>query len=433
MINFQFLKKAAKIFPFFLIFLGLILYLHNFLVYPPTRGLDSHDHIAFIKYIAKNWKIPKADEGLQMYQPPFYYILAAILYSLGRLFRFFNPLKFSQLISLFSALGNIILIYFLSKRLFKNYEVLIAVILFAIFLPMHIYESPVISNEMLLSFLSTLILYYFLTRNWEEKGIRDSLILGVICGFTCLTKYTGLILFLTFSITLFLKFIQKRNKEIFINFFIFLITVSFISGWFYLRQYLLFGNPLILANDPKLFPYWQEPGFRDLKFYTNLTGVFPLRVFGGTLESFWGGTYNTIWIDVHHTFLPVMEKSRAGALIIYLALIPSFIIFLGFFMVIKKILRDKLKSPLFLLIVFSLFSFISYFYYTYKLPFGSSIKAFYFLGNIALMAIYFGKGLELMIKWLKKYRWFLYLELLILATLIYKLYWYQSWWKNIGE
>ncbi len=159
---------------------GFLLYLHNFLVYPPTRGLDSRDHIAYIKYIAEKGRIPKASEGIQMYQPPFYYLLAAGFYSLGKLLGFSEPLKLSQSISLISAFFNLILIYFVVKKLFSDLKIQILVTLFCLFLPMHIYESPVISNEMLLSFLSTLTLYYFLKEKWEERKIRNYLILGLI-------------------------------------------------------------------------------------------------------------------------------------------------------------------------------------------------------------------------------------------------------------
>lgn len=433
MINFQFPKKLAKIFPFFLVFLGLVLYFHNFFVFPPTRGSDSGAHLQYIKYLVYNRRIPRADEGFEMYQPSLYYSLAAIFFSLGSFLKLSDPLKLSQSISLLSALGNITLVFLISKKLFKSSKTQILVTLFSIFLPMHLYESPVVSNEMFLSFLSSLAIYYFLINKWEKHDKRKIIILGIITAMTCLTKYSGIILSFVFAAIFLINFFFKKERKYLLDFFIFIFTVLVLSGWFYLRQYLFFGNPLILANDPQLFPYWQEPGYRDWHFYLNLTGLIPLKVFGGPMESFWAGTYNTIWVDTHRTFLPVVEFSRAGAAIIYLGLLPTFIFILGLFKTIKLVASEKNQDKYLFISIFSIFSFLIYLLYTYKLPIYSSVKTFYLLGNILPTAIYFGLGLEIVIKWLKSYRWTLYLWLVILTSLIFKLYWYQSWWKNIGE
>lgn len=407
-----------------LLFLGIFLYIHNFFVYPPTRGLDSADHIAYIKYILEKKSLPKADEGLQMYQPPLYYFLASRLFFWGENLGLKEPLKLVQLISLFSAWGIVFLVYLLGKRFFKSKEILFLVVLFSLYLPILIYEGVVISNEMFLSFLVSLGVYFFIRNNWEKESFFKVAVLGIIVGSCCLVKYSGLILA---GSVLFVFFLKRRKNFVF-KAGIFLLTVFLVAGWFYVRQYILFGNPLILANDPKLFPYWQYPGYRDLHFYTNLEGIMPLNVFGAEGESFWGGTYNSLWVDTHNSFLPVMEFSKAGAVIIYLGLLPTFAVVGGFFLALKKKRLDYL-----LLVVYSLFLFFSYFYYTFKLPFGSSIKAFYFLSTVLPLAVFFGLGARKVIEWMGRYSLFLYLELLILLIFIYKLYWYQSWWKNIGK
>lgn len=421
------------IFIIFLVF-GIVLYLHNFLVYPPTRGLDSADHIAYVKYLVNNWRIPKASEGLQMYQPPLYYVLAALFYSLGKFLKLSDPLKLSQLISVACAGGNIYLIYLTARKLFRDKKIFYLMILFSVFLPMHLYESVVLSNEMLISFLSTLAIYYYLNHDWQRTSSRNSIVLGIITGLACLTKYSGLIILANFFLVMSINSLLKKEKKNLKNLLIVSAVAVLISGWFYIRQYRLFGNPLILANDPKLFPYFQEPGYRNFDFYFNLNGLWPPNIFGGQMYSFWGGTYNTVWIDAHHTFLPIMKGvSKAGMLIIYLALIPTVLILIGFLRSVKRLIRKRLDNKLAVLVIFSCLSLFAYIYYTYKLPFGSSIKAFYLLTTILPLAVFFGFGLEKMLKWLKGYRWIIYLEFLVLTLLIYKLYWYQSWWKNIGE
>jgi len=426
------MRKKEIIFGF-LIGLGLLLYLHNYLVYPPTRGLDSVDHIAYIQYIVDNRSIPAASEGLQMYQPPLYYLLSGLLYGVGNFFGMEDSLKLVQLISLFSAFGNIILIYLLAKKVFSKRYLVVMATLFVMFLPILVYEAAVVSNEMLLSFLVTLSICYFISNRWEKSNTKKAVVLGLFGGLAVLTKYSGLVLVAAVLLVLLASFLKSKKRALVINAGVFLLVVGVIAGWFYLRQFVLFGNPLILANDPKLFPYWQYPGFRDVHFYTNLEGIIPLNVFGAEGESFWGGTYNSLWVDTHNTFLPIIEFSKAGAVIIYLALIPTSILLLGFCFALRKIKKERFRGGYLLLVVYSFFSFVSYTYYTYKLPFGSSIKAFYMLGCVLPWSIFFGLGVKKVIKWLGRFSWVLYCWLIALVLVIYKLYWYQAWWQNIGE
>jgi len=424
------MKKIRKIFLIIVIGLGLLVYFHNFNNYPATRGLDSHDHIEYIEYLVDKNRIPRADEGLQMYQPPLYYYFSSRIYILGEVAGV-DPLKFVQLVGFLSSLGIILLSYEILRVYFKDKFLIYGSLLFVIFLPILVYEANVITSETLFGFLATLAIY--LISVWKDKlSGRRSLFLGVIVGASLLTKYTGVFLFASVIVYYVYGYLRDKELKIIRSGVVFVVACLVVCGWFYVRQFILFGNPFILSNDPSLFPYRQYPGYRDIHFYTNLEGILPLNVFGAEGESFWGGTYNCLWVDTHNTFLPIMEFSKAGALVIYLGLLPTYLLVRGFIRAIRLGVKGKRKKYLFL-VVYSVVLFGGYVFYTYKLPFGSSIKTFYFLSAVSCWAVFFGLGFEKMLKWSKEAK-YLFLGLLVLLVgLIVKLYWYQSWWLNIGE
>ena len=62
---------------------------NNFWKLPLEMGMDNKGHVQYIQYVAQYWRIPIATEGWQMFQPPLFYFLAAILYR--SLLFFFSP------------------------------------------------------------------------------------------------------------------------------------------------------------------------------------------------------------------------------------------------------------------------------------------------------------------------------------------------------
>ena len=57
--------------------LWLLLFWNNSRLLAFHAGFDFEEHLKYIEYIQKNWSLPLPTEGLEMYQPPLYYLIGA--------------------------------------------------------------------------------------------------------------------------------------------------------------------------------------------------------------------------------------------------------------------------------------------------------------------------------------------------------------------
>src|SRR5262249_28444719 len=124
-------------------------------------GFDAGHHVGYIEYLLKNKRVPLANEGFEMYQPPLYYALCAtVLGVLG------VPANAGSAANILPLLGCVIGIcqvgfVFASLRLlFPGQPRKQAIGLLCVaFLPPHLYLSQCVSNEMLAAALGSAAIY----------------------------------------------------------------------------------------------------------------------------------------------------------------------------------------------------------------------------------------------------------------------------------
>ena len=63
----------------------LLLFWNNTRLLPFHAGFDSKEHLKYIDYIQQHRALPLPTEGLEMYQPPLYYLIAAASLSVCKL------------------------------------------------------------------------------------------------------------------------------------------------------------------------------------------------------------------------------------------------------------------------------------------------------------------------------------------------------------
>src|SRR3990170_4348676 len=74
------MKLKTYSFLFFTAFISLlILQLHNLSLFPPTKGFDAGGHIEYINLLKSERRVPLANEGWELYQPPLYYFISTFL------------------------------------------------------------------------------------------------------------------------------------------------------------------------------------------------------------------------------------------------------------------------------------------------------------------------------------------------------------------
>jgi 4-amino-4-deoxy-L-arabinose transferase-like glycosyltransferase len=277
------------------------LFVVKFAQVPLLDGYDAGFHIQYLRYVAKHGELPLATQGFSMYHPPLFYGLGAGLVSLldaargGPLERWlFKALPFA------SGLGLVWTSWALARRVLPgDVRARGAAVLFAGLLPLNLYMSAYVSNEplhALLAGLSVLAAAGALLR--PERRLAPLLLLTLALGLAVLTKYTGLVVtaVVVFFVAFGLHFAERAGPRRALEAAAGVsIGVAVIGGWVYLRNWLLFGDPLVWNLDlPIGFGWWQPPGFHTPAYFLGFGESLVHPYFSG-LHSFLDALYGSIW------------------------------------------------------------------------------------------------------------------------------------------
>lgn len=386
-----------------------VMQIHNLQNFPVTRGFDAGNHIQYIKYLKTEKHIPLANEGWELYQAPLYYIIASL---------FANP-WYAKLINVAAYIILIGIVFVFLKSSFKNITLVLTGTLLTGSLPVIIYMTPPISNEFFSAvMISTgLISYWY----WKKKqSLLKTVFVGVIIGLALLSKATAFVLVATIFIDQITDHLHK--KQLHLKFLIIIGAISlFVAGWFYFRNIITFGNPFVASIDFPQFAMHQTPGFRDIKFFTDLSGFFKMDLFQAHHYSLWAGTYFSWFFDGHNVVVPVQPFSKIGILLIVFSvpLLISFI--LGYI----KELKSKNRNTV--LLLYPVLLFMAYIIYNFKLPFYSTVKGAFLVSLIIPFVYFVVQSIRLLNN---EYLSFVYIYTSIYSILIIKAFWIlDKWYK----
>jgi 4-amino-4-deoxy-L-arabinose transferase-like glycosyltransferase len=260
---------------------------------PIFEGPDEGQHYRYARWIAQTGTIPdptSVQRG-EMHQAPLYYLLAAPIIALNgdadfqQVIGLKNPwagyafavpghdnknghlhpknqsfpytdspvaraVHLIRLIGVLAGLGTVITSYRTAKLLWPEHpEPGIAVAGFAAVMPQFLYVSSVVNNDGLLFFFSSLSLYFIIKQQRFGPNWRDAILLGAALGGALLTKVSAL--FLVFPVGLAVLLQLRRWWKFAIAT---LGVVAVIAGWWYLRNWLLYGDP---TNLNALYVTWE--------------------------------------------------------------------------------------------------------------------------------------------------------------------------------
>jgi len=272
------------------------------LLIPPFEKPDEIHHFAYVQFVMQERKIPKisADNPVflrwEVFQPPLYYFGGALVYRIGVLFGLsetnldawfprintnflkdnskanlsffyhFESLTHPQgsfpydliLIRLFSLfLGGVTLIFIYKTALlaFRG-EIWLAVLTAGIiaFMPQFTFITSSVSNDVLASTLGAISIFQLhrLGKATSGKYYWDYFLLGLVMGLGFMTKnyFFSLLPLVLFSALVFDKNTLLRRFQ---GLLIFSATLLFVSGWWFLRNFLLYQN--VLGN------FWEISAF----------------------------------------------------------------------------------------------------------------------------------------------------------------------------
>jgi hypothetical protein len=367
-------KKAApiKLTLSLLISIPLILisitHLSNLFKYPILRGFDAQGHIDYLNYLREHKILPLANQGWEFYQPPLYYLFVTLL-----------PTNQNyRLVNLTALIIFGITIY---KYLNNKTKVPLTFTALALSVPVLISLSPALSNELFSGITISVAFIYYIQNKRTLSNSRTYITLGILLSVALLSKATAWILVATIFTDSLLT--HRKSPRQMYSLLPLATIVLLLSGWFYIRNYIYFNNPLITPADLPQFNFWQEPGHRDLNFFITLKGFINLDIFTSHWYSLLSGTYFSWFYDGHNNLLPIQNPSITG-IIITLASIPLFLASLVGAIFNKTTSDASAKS----IKIYCLFIFATYVIYNIKLPFYSTVKG-YFLISLVFPFIFF--------------------------------------------
>lgn len=398
-----FKKNWGVCFAVLSIIILVALQIHNLVLFPITWGFDAGDHIKYIQYLQTYHRIPLANEGMELYQAPLYYILAS----------FISNLQSVKIIGLAGYLSLIIFGYLLFRN--RSLSLIAAVLIGS--LPLTISHTFHISNEFFSGVvMSAVVTRYILKR--KDNNFFFFAVLGILLGLSILAKVTAGLLVLAIFIDMLLD--KKINKKFIVMVF---GIICIVGGWYYLRNIIVFHRPFVESIDFPQYQFWKERmiKYRDLRFFTDLSGFLSLDVFRARGYSLWTGTYFTWFYDGYYATIPPRYSSLGIPIVLF-----SFPVFLAFVYGYIKELKQFFRSEFRVLLLHPLFLFAGYIYNSVKLPFGTEVRSSFLISAIIPFVYFIVKAIQPM----KKYYSYIIIYMFIYSLLIVKAFWIlPAWYK----
>lgn len=386
-----------------------VLFLNNLFKLHFGIGFDIEGHYNYIVYIVDNLRLPLANEGWTMFQAPLFYLVAAPLYAfMNALMRTEHAIAGLRIIPMFSGVALIEITYRSMKVVYPDRRDLqIAGTVIGALLPMNLYMSHYVGNEMPAGALAGLFVYFALMLNREPAGVdrfRTMALIGLALGFAILTKASALVLAVPLALLvaycLFASASGDRNVTVrgmkaYAGVF---GAAALVSGWFFLRNLYHLGRPFFGGWEPERgMIWWQDPGYRTPGDFLRFGDALFYPVYA-SLSSVWNGLYASFWMD--STMGSIINRVEApqwnyGFLLasVWLGLVPTFLILTGFVRTIAAPHTLAGTGHLFAALCIVIY-FVVILNLCLNVPFFSPIKASYTVGLTPCYAILASAGLE---------------------------------------
>jgi tetratricopeptide (TPR) repeat protein len=290
----------------------IVLFSHNLPQLATLFGFDRDGHQQYIDYILRKKALPLAQEGWQMYQPPLFYLLSALIIGpFGWLSTADSAVLTLRSFSALTGLVHVALVLLCLRLLFPGQpRRQIVGLLLAAFLPMQVCLSHHITNESLAALFVTAALYFSLRLlRTEGRGIGLAIGVGACLGLALLTKFSAVLAIPFVLGALVWKEVQGLKSEVQgpasrgswrrAGAQVSLVAAAslMVCGWHYVRVWRHFGTPLIGNWDPRLpFAWWQDPGCHTTAWYGRVGEALICPLFS-SLTGFADGVYATLWGD----------------------------------------------------------------------------------------------------------------------------------------
>jgi Flp pilus assembly protein TadD len=377
------------------------LFWNNARLLPFHSGYDVTDHVAYIKYIQDRGALPLPNEGYEMFQPPLFYAIAASALSIFHLSTA-DPAAVPVLrgLALISGIANFIFVFLSARLVFpRRATAQLIALTTAAFLPMQLYLSHYVTNEVFAASLATMSIYFGLRVLITDRASFWLLVtLGVCVGAAMLAKATTLLILPALLGAFAIKLLQQRAaiSDWSRTFGITIAAIFLTCGWHYIRIWKNFGTPIVGNWDPILgFPWWQDPGFHTTADYFRFGQAVVAPMFSG-FNGFADGIFSTLWGDSLGGGLSgVLARTPWNySLMIggyWLAIVPTSLVAIGFVIALCQFAR-RVSAEWFFLLAVSSTILVAVIFMTLKVASYAQVKAFYGLAALVPFCVFVAIG-----------------------------------------
>lgn len=258
------------------------------IVVPYNQGPDELMRYDVAQYIYNNNSLPRGDEPIlcayngwgtsYAYSPYLAYLLCAVFMKIGASFGLvgIELLHVARLVSVLSATVTVYLLIRISRELeFRNEYFLSCMVGL---LPQYSFVASYVNNDSFAIMTTALIIYAWILgikSNWDKKSCTFFVVGMALCVAAYYNCYGYLLVsLLLFISTFLLKFKAEKNSKIFLVMFrkgiIIFLCVFLISGWWFIRNYYLygdfFGTEAAEVAKMKYALDWLKPGVKQSLF-----------------------------------------------------------------------------------------------------------------------------------------------------------------------
>ena len=270
---------------------------------PLWAGPDAIRHVEYVRWVLEQRALPLAGEGWAAYHPPLFYaleagVLAAVAPPAGGL----AERAALRALPALATLGNVGVALLLARLVFgrRPRELALAVALAAC-APANLLLATYVSNESLHALLANLGVAACAALLLAPRlSLRAAAGLGLLLGLAVLAKVTSLLVVPVVAALVALRAALvdgRRSAAAVAAGVLVLAGAAAVSGWFFARNWLHFGAPLVWNQDvPGGEAFWQAPGFRTARYYLGF-GASLAHPFAAPFRSLWDALYATFWGD----------------------------------------------------------------------------------------------------------------------------------------
>ncbi len=369
----------------------------NALRYPMGWGFDEQQNWRYVRQLLDVWSLPAPDADWSTAHPPlFYWVVAAVGRALG------SPEPAVTILAARlagSAAG--LCVAWLAVSLVQRVapgdrrRALLAGAL-VLFLPAQIYMSAMLNEELLAAALVSLAVVGTAGAlghppGWTGSWWRAAAV-GLASGLAWLTKLSGVLVAAAAAAAWLVDGWRRGERTRGAAGAALVAALALgVGGWFYARNWIQYGY--LYAQDLPIHArmHTMPPGSRGVADYLRVplaTWTDPQALNPDLLRSVWGSTYASLWFDGHRHFLPreSVAVTRAGTLILALALLPSAAFACGLARGTRRAIRAPgPDTPLLLLVAVTL---AGYGLFTWRNPWFAVVKGSYLLGLSVPFAFY---------------------------------------------